>query len=83
MVTEQLQRKNITIISNADVVDAETGDDNHKYLITRSGERIAYDEAFWCTQATAQSWLRQTSLELTEEGFICVNVRNPTTVFVL
>jgi len=36
-------------------------------------QKIAYDKVFYCTQASAADWLKQTPLNLTEDGFIQVN----------
>jgi selenide,water dikinase len=46
-----------------------------KYLFTGSSfsEVITYDLLFWCTEATAPSWLRETNLACDEDGFLKVN----------
>ena len=36
-------------------------------------QKIAYDRVFYCTQASAADWLKQSPLDLTPEGFIQVN----------
>lgn len=56
-------------------------------LLNRSGIRLSpgtdvtaeylahqgFDSVFWCTQAQAAGWLRQTDLQLSEHGFVAVN----------
>ena len=42
-------------------------------LVDSQGQEIDFDECFWCTQASAQSWLKQTDLETTQDGFVCVS----------
>lgn len=60
------------------VSDSDSGLKRGNVLVAESGAptpiHIPFDECFWCTQAQAQPWIRQTtSLETTEEGgFICV-----------
>ena len=39
----------------------------------KNGERIKFDECVWCTQAGGAAWLKDTALELDEQGFIRVN----------
>ena len=41
-------------------------------LISKDGRKFPFDEAIWCTDAVGQSWIKDTGLETTEEGFICV-----------
>ena len=36
-------------------------------------QKVAYDAAFYCTQASAADWLQQSSLDLTRDGFVEVN----------
>ena len=36
-------------------------------------EKVSYDKVFYCTQAVAAEWLRDSKLELSEAGFIKVN----------
>ena len=36
-------------------------------------QKIAYDKVFYCTQASAADWLKQSPLDLTKDGFIQVN----------
>jgi len=36
-------------------------------------QKIAYDKVFYCTQASAADWLKQSPLDLTADGFIQVN----------
>jgi NADH dehydrogenase FAD-containing subunit len=42
-------------------------------LVTDTDLEVPFDECFWCTQAQAQSWLKETELETTVEGFIAVS----------
>ena len=44
-----------------------------KVLKTQSGETLAADEIMWVTRAGGAAWLRETGLELDEQGFIKVN----------
>lgn len=67
--------KGIQVITGADIVSVAAGELNDGLqLHSSTGEIYACDEAVWCTQASAQSWLRESGLEVTQEGFICVQV---------
>ena len=41
-------------------------------LVSKDGRKFPFDEAIWCTDAVGQAWIKQTGLETTNEGFICV-----------
>jgi selenide,water dikinase len=42
-------------------------------LTTETGQQLHMDEVLWVTRASAQSWLRETALALSPEGFISVD----------
>jgi selenide,water dikinase len=47
-------------------------DGDKNYLVSTDERRFLYDEAIWCTEAMAQSWVKESGLETTDDGFICV-----------
>lgn len=67
-VAQLFARHQIQVSSNTRVerVDNTT-------LHGANGEQVPFDTLFWCTNASAAPWLRQTDLELDEQGFIVVN----------
>jgi NADH dehydrogenase FAD-containing subunit len=44
-----MAEKGIEVVLNTDVVDV-TSEEGVAYLLTADGQKIAYDEAIWCTQ---------------------------------
>lgn len=42
-------------------------------ILTESGETIPVDALFWCTQAAAAAWPRQSGLAVDAQGFIAIN----------
>lgn len=72
MCEKKLVEKGITVCRNAEVVDTAFEDDV-SYLVCANGQKHEYHETIWCTQGTAQSWLKDVEgLKTTSEGFICV-----------
>ena len=68
-----LHEKGILVKCNCEVVNVENSNGTH-LLQCNNGEKIAFDEAVWCTQAAPQAWLKETGLSLDNDGFI--NVQN-------
>lgn len=69
-----LQRAGVMVHQNAAVV--EVTDTNE--LILSGGDEggrklLHFDDCLWCTQANAASWLNETGLPLSDDGFIAVN----------
>ena len=70
--------KGIIIQLNTEIVSVEMKADSSStdhladYLVSADGRKFIFDEAIWCTDASVQSWIKETGLETTEEGFICV-----------
>jgi selenide,water dikinase len=65
-----LAERRITVLIGTAVVGVEPG-----VLTCANGERVEFDEALWVTEAGAASWLTETGLPLTAEGFVIVNNR--------
>ena len=63
-----LAGRGITVLTGSEVVRVEPG-----ALICADGERIAFDEALWVTEAAAAPWLAQTGLPLTADGFLAID----------
>jgi len=63
-----LGARGITVLTNSEIVQVEPG-----LLISADGERIAFDESLWVTEAGAAPWLAETGLPLTEGGFIAID----------
>jgi selenide,water dikinase len=45
----------------------------NRQAIETNSSSISYDKAFYCTQASAASWLKESSLNLHKDGFININ----------
>jgi selenide,water dikinase len=73
LMVEEFRTKNIALHVNSCVVSSTTDDSGCKYLVTKAGDKIPFDECVWCTSANGQQWIRATGLEVTEDGFICVH----------
>lgn len=71
-ITRHLIEKGIELHNHAEVITAIVTASNEKVLVCKDGREVAYDEAIWCTQASAQAWLRNTDLDLDQDGFIQV-----------
>ncbi len=67
-VAELFTRHKIEVIANTRIEDVSA-----KQLKGENNKTINFDCLFWCTNASAASWLRQTSLALDKQGFISVN----------
>eukprot|EP01041_Mallomonas_annulata_P010067 gene10067-20981_t len=76
LVKDLINKKDIELHLEVEVIGVEsrneTNPDAYNKLLLSNGMKIDFDEAFLCTQACPQSWLADTSLQLTEEGFISV-----------
>ena len=68
-----MNEKGIEITLNTEIVDSITVN-GISYLVSSTGEQFEFDETIWCVQAIGQSWIRDTGLDVTEDGFICVQV---------
>ena len=78
LLLKSAKEKGITIHVNTEIVDIFCASEaaaaaGERFLVSKSGYRYLFQEAVWCTQATAQSWLKEVpGLETTDEGFVCV-----------
>lgn len=66
--TEIMRERGIDIRLGERVSAVEAG-----AAVLATGERVALDEIFWTTRATAAPWLRETGLALDADGFIEVD----------
>ncbi|MBV8336147.1 MAG: selenide, water dikinase SelD [Alphaproteobacteria bacterium] len=62
------EERGIALLPDIEVVRVEPG-----ALICADGNRIGFDEALWVTEAGAASWLAETGLPLTNDGFIVID----------
>ena len=78
LLLKSATEKGITIHVNTEIVDVFCASEaaaaaGERFLVSKSGYRYLFQEAVWCTEATAQAWLKNVpGLETTEEGFVCV-----------
>lgn len=63
-----LKDRGIKVEVNREVINS-----TDKCLMTKCGKKISYDHCVWCTQASTQSWLRESGFDVDKEGFICVD----------
>jgi selenide, water dikinase len=63
-----LAERGVALLTDCEVSRVEPG-----VLICADGPRIAFDEALWVTEAGAASWLAETGLPLTPDGFIAID----------
>ena len=63
-----LAERKITVLTGTAVVRVEPGE-----LICADGRHIAFDEVLWVTEAGSASWLGETGLPLTPDGFIAID----------
>lgn len=72
IIVQKLKDKGIATYLNTEVVESvSTG--TSKFLKSASGDTFPYDEVIWCTQGTAQPWLKSVDgLACTEDGFVKV-----------
>lgn len=63
----RLQRYGIVVHANYDVAEVTA-----RGMLSRSGESLAADAIFWCTQAAAASWPGTSGLAVTPQGFVRV-----------
>ena len=68
IMTKIFNERNLTTLLNTKISHATRTD-----LHTECGKLIPYDEAIWCTQGGAQDWLKETTLNLDDGGFIAVH----------
>jgi selenide,water dikinase len=71
MVQRLMTEKGIEIYNNSEIVDVKIIN-NKNCLVCKDGRIFEFDEGIWCTDAMAQSWLKESGLETTENGFVCV-----------
>ncbi len=69
-----LTEKEISVYNATEISSIDSTEGSQQYLVSKDGSKYPFDEAFWCTQASAQSWLKETGLALDDEGFIMVQV---------
>jgi len=62
-----LAERSITVHTATRVTEVGPG------VVSGGGQALRYDEILWVTQAGAPDWLRDTGLELDEDGFMLVN----------
>jgi len=65
-----LAERGITVLTGTAIVGVEPG-----VLSCTNGGQLEFDEALWVTEAGAASWLTETGLPLTAEGFVAVDDR--------
>jgi len=69
-VLAQCKRLGITVLVAHDIVAVQA---NSLQAATGEGRRtIRFDQLFWCTQAAAPAWLRESGLALDHNGFVRV-----------
>lgn len=73
-VSSLLEKKRINIVYDAHIAHVDESDPSSTSLVSADGRRFPFDEAIWCTDAQAQSWLKESGLETTDDGFVCVKV---------
>jgi len=78
LLESEVTKKGIRIHFDAEVINvsesqSESGRTGSYLLHTKRGKTIAFDEAIWCTHACGQSWLFDTGLSTTDEGFVKVS----------
>ena len=61
-----LQDQGLELLEGVQVTGVEQG-----WLTTGDGQRIAFDECLWCTQASAAPWLADTGLQLGDCSIAC------------
>ncbi len=74
LIAGVLAERGVALASGREIVRVEPG-----ALIDARGERIAFDEALWVTEAGAAPWLAETGLPLTPGGFVAIDdtLRSP------
>lgn len=68
-----LKEKNIHVILNFEVIKILDFENEKSCLCDQFGNSYPFDEAIWCTGAVAQNWLKESGLQVTSKGCICVN----------
>ena len=66
--------RGIALLTGSEIMRVEPG-----ALVCADGRRIGFDEALWVTEAGAASWLAETGLPLTADGFVAIDetLRSP------
>jgi len=65
---ELLSSREITVTTGRAAIGVESG-----VVLVEGGERLAFDEVFWATEASPAPWLADTGLKLDAQGFIEVD----------
>ena len=60
-------------MQNIDVVESAVTDWQNGILSLKSGASVSADRVIFATGVTAPTWLKQTPLTLSNDGFVCVN----------
>ena len=63
-----LRARDIETVADARIVERNVG-----WIGLDSGRRLAADEVLWVTQAAPARWLRQSGLDLDEDGFVRID----------
>lgn len=72
IIIQKLKDKGIATYTNTEIVES-ISNGTGKCLKSAAGETFAFDEVIWCTQGTAQPWLKSVDgLACTEQGFVKV-----------
>lgn len=71
-----MKEKHISIVTDANIIEVRGNLDSRgvlrSELVASDLRSFPFDEAICCTSASAQPWLRESGLETTKEGFVCV-----------
>ncbi len=67
-VKQALSEFKVSITNSFEVTEV-----NSEALVSTGKQTVTYDHLLWCTQASAQHWLKKTELPLNQQGFIRVN----------
>jgi len=66
--TKLLAERSIEVLNECEATDVSATE-----VVCKTGKRVPFTECIWCTQASAQSWLKDTGLDLDPNGFIAVH----------
>ena len=72
-IQRRLNLHNIEVLDFFKVIKIEKTDQERLRLYAEAGQTHTSDHIFWCTHATGSSWLRQSNLPLSEDGFLTTN----------
>lgn len=73
IVKRLMTEKGIQMVFDTEIVSIKRKTPGSSVLMSKNGTEHAFDEAICCTSAHAQSWLSESGLETTKEGFVCVS----------